>query len=724
MANILTVTGGATNLVPTTSWAAPNGLFPTSARNDGSVYGWASSTSTVTLPSTAEGDGYLIAWGFEITDTSSGRSTSSGKVVQTSGTGNFASAVAGGYTRDSTNNQSYASGWAFIDNPSASAQLQFQFVRDSDAPTGGTSRSFLQVVPLSYSDVGVYASTSTSLPGGTTPTQMTGFTGTDGTNITLSSNTVTVTGDNKRYLAMGSVSLFDSSLTTRTQRWCGFREDGTMDDATKSCMYIRNTSNDRIGTSFMGLYETSTASKTFDVFAYRGDGVAAGQGGADTEGGTTITTGAHAMVVVELNDSAEVFHSEDSTAEQALTSANTDLTISATADIAFNDSASFTRSSDTAVNIEQAMDVLLFANAGHARETVSSFTRWEGEGSFTIGGTTQSPVGIHGNFSRGDVGDGAFGSSYNSVAAYAVTSSDTVGYRHVRNSTTEDTTTQPGWVGFSAINLDTLASASAFTITADSGAYTYTGTDAALSAGRYVAGDSGTYAYTGAGAGILVGYGLVADGGSYAVTGAAAQLLLAAHIASDTGSYALTGSTAGLLFGARIASDSGAYTVTGATAELSRGAHIASDAGAYAYTGSDAALTYGSDNTLVADAGGYTYTGADAALQADRDLAADSGAYAYTGTAALLAQGYIMQADSGAYVLSGAVVDFLKTHALVADSGAYVITGTVVELLYGALGSDAVRALRHTLSPDFLRTSASPVKRRHTITPSNQRHTQ
>ncbi len=267
------------------------------------------------------------------------------------------------------------------------------------------------------------------------------------------------------------------------------------------------------------------------------------------------------------------------------------------------------------------------------------------------------------------------------------------------------------------------AAAASYTLTADSGSYTYTGTDSAVSAGRYVAGDSGTYAYTGTGAGILVGYGLVADGGSYAVTGTAAQLLLAAHIASDAGSYALTGSTAGLLFGARITSDSGAYAVTGATAELSRDAHIASDAGAYAYTGSDAALTYGSDNTLVADAGGYTYTGADAALQADRDLAADSGAYAYTGTAALLAQGYIMQADSGAYVLSGAVVDFLKTHALVADSGAYVITGTVVELLYGALGPDAVRALRHTLSPDFLRTSASPVKRRHTITPSNQRHT-
>lgn len=350
------------------------------------------------------------------------------------------------------------SGWSFIDNPSASAQIQFQFVRDQDAPSGGTSRSFLQVIPLSYADVGVYTSTSTTVSGGTTPTQITGFSGTDGTNITLSSNTVTVTGDNKRYLALGSVSVFDAGASTRTQRWCGFREDGAKDDAAKGCMYIRNTNNDRIGTSFLSLYETATASKTFDLFSYRGDGVAAGEGGADADGFTTATAGAHAMVIVELNDSAEVLQSVDSTAEQTLNNANIDITISAASDVAFNDSASFTRSSDTAINIVQAMDALVFINVGHARETVTGYTRWEGEAAFTIGGTTQSPVGIHGNFNRGDVGDGTLGSSYNSIAAFGLSSSDTIGYRHVRTSagTSTDPTTQPGWVGFNAINLDTL----------------------------------------------------------------------------------------------------------------------------------------------------------------------------------------------------------------------------------------------------------------------------
>jgi len=44
-------------MVPTTSWAAPNALFPTEDRNDSSIYTWTSSTSTLTLPSSGLADG-------------------------------------------------------------------------------------------------------------------------------------------------------------------------------------------------------------------------------------------------------------------------------------------------------------------------------------------------------------------------------------------------------------------------------------------------------------------------------------------------------------------------------------------------------------------------------------------------------------------------------------------------------------------------------------------
>jgi len=715
VANILTVTGGATSLVPTTSWAAPNGLFPTTDRNDGTVYGWASSTSTLTLPASAEGDGYLVTWGFELTDTSSGRSQSSGRIVQTSGTGNFASAVAGGYTRDSSNNQSYASGWAFIDNPSASAQLQFQFVRDSDPPTGGTSRSFLQVIPLSYSDVGVYTSTSTSLPGGTTPTQMTGFSGTDGTNITMSSNTVTVTGSNKRYLAMGSVSLFDSSFSTRTQRWCGFREDGTKDDAAKSCMYIRNTSNDRIGSSFMSLYETSAASKTIDVFAYRGDGIAAGEGGADADGGTTVTAGAHAIVVVELNDSAEVFHSEDGTAEQALTSANTDLTISATSDIAFNDSASFTRSSDTAVNIVQSMDVLLFANVGQARETVSSFTRWEGEGSFTVGGTTQSPVGIHGNFNRGDVGDGTLGSSYNSVGAYAATSSDTVGYRHVRNSSSEDVTTQPSWVGFNAINLDTL----------EGGGVSVTGTLAETQADQTLSA-SGSVSVTGTVAETQANQ-TAAISGSVTVTGTLAETQ-DSNTSTASGSVIVnvTGSLSETQAAQTLAA-SGSLIISGSVAET-EAADTSAASGTVAISGS---VSESQDNQTLAASGTMSIAGTVAETQADNTLAA-------SGTAVSSGAGTLSVVQDNNTVSASGTVTIAGTVSASEDADTLAASGTVITDATGTLSetqdnntlagnvvvlADAVRSNRHTLSPVAIRSSASPSTKRHTISEVEIRRT-
>ncbi len=187
-------------------------------------------------------DGYLFLWGYEFGDTSNGRHNPQGRMVQASGTGDFASAATGGYNRDSSEDRAYVSGWSFVDNPSASSTYQFQWQRDTDTPTGGTVRSFLQVVPLYYSDVGVYTSTSTTATGGTTPAQIAGFSGSDGSNITISSNVVSMAGDNKRYLCLGGA--YHSGMgSSRTQRWFGFRVDGTKDDAAKGCMYFRNSSN-------------------------------------------------------------------------------------------------------------------------------------------------------------------------------------------------------------------------------------------------------------------------------------------------------------------------------------------------------------------------------------------------------------------------------------------------------------------------------------------------
>ena len=506
MASILEVYQGTTTLLPGTTWAAPNGLFGATAdRNDGSIYGWADSTSTITLPSSDLADGYLFLWGYEFEDTSNGRHNPQGRMQQASGTGTFVTATTGGYNRDNSEDRSYVSGWSFVDNPSASSTYQFEWKRDSDTPTGGTVRAFIQAVPFYYADIGLYTSTSTTATGGTTPTQISGFTGTDGTNITISSSQVSVTGDNKRYLCLGS-AFHETMGGSRTQRWFGLEIDGTFDDAAKGCMYFRNTSNDEGGESFIRLIETATATRTIEVNQYRGDGVAAGQGGADVDGNTTSSLGAHALVVIELNDNAEVYSSTDSVGGQefALTGP-VDVDIASTGDIEFNDSASFTRNSDTAVNCVQTGDVFAFSNVSHAREAsaIGSGQRWTVHGEFTINGTENTDVGFHGNYNRGNQSSqDCHGSSCNQAGVFAVTASDTIGVSNQELSGTEggggDIETQAGWVGFGLINIDTLEASGGTNTNVDPGAgsLTVTGQQPALSASDNVTEEPGAGSLT------------------------------------------------------------------------------------------------------------------------------------------------------------------------------------------------------------------------------------
>lgn len=491
MATLFQATGGVIGTMqPSTTWAAPNGLFPTADRNDSSAYTWTSSTSTVTLPSSGLADGYLFLWGFEFEDTSNGRHNPQGRMTQASGTGNFVSASTGGYNRDTSEDRSYVSGWSFVDGPSASATFQFQWRRDTDAPNAsdGTVRSFIQVVPFYYSDIGLYTSTSTTATGGTTPTQITGFSGTDGTNITISSNQISVTGDNKRYLCLGS-AYHQGVGNARTQRWFGFEIDGTFDHSAKGCMYYRNAANADGGESFIKLIETATATRTIELNQYRGDGVAAGQGGADVDGNTTGSNSAHSMVVIELNDSAEVYASVDSAGGQefALTGP-VDVDIASTADIEFNDSASFTRSTDTGVNVEQNMDLFAFANVSFAREasSITSGSRWTHHGEFTVNGAEQTGVGFHGNYNRGNQSTtDTHGSSNNQAAFFAATSGQDFGVSCQELAGTEggagDIETQANWVGFGLINLDSLQGSSDTEVSANTDALTLTEQAASVS---------------------------------------------------------------------------------------------------------------------------------------------------------------------------------------------------------------------------------------------------
>jgi hypothetical protein len=135
-------------------------------------------------------NGYLII--ARVDHNGSGNRVQPNTRISYSGAGNFVSAYGVGYGRDTNNNNPYTQCFGFIDNPSASDTLQFQWKRDTNASILGTNRSSIDVIPLYYSDVGIYSSTSTSIPGGTTPNQVTGFsTVLEGTNITRLTDIVT-----------------------------------------------------------------------------------------------------------------------------------------------------------------------------------------------------------------------------------------------------------------------------------------------------------------------------------------------------------------------------------------------------------------------------------------------------------------------------------------------------------------------------------------------------
>ena len=460
MADLLKVSGGAVAVIPSTTWAAPVSMATTVDRNDSSIYSWAAATSTITLPATGLAQGYLIVVGYEHENANNSRSNPQGRIVQASGTGTFVGASTGGFNRDDSEDRAYSRTWAFVDSPSASATFQFQWRRDSDTPTaGGFVRSEVQVIPLAYGDFGAYTSVAAASAGGTVPTQITGFTGTDGTNITISGDTITVTGDNKRYLILGSQYWSDMlTSSVRTQRWHHLFVDGSAVEAAKAYSYYRQTTDDQSGDLFTWLIETATASVTIDQRESRGSDYATA-GGAESAGDVNgSAVGGHSFVVLELNDSAEVFCNESTTGSADL-STGSDMALATVAGQNIEDAASFTRASDTGMNATVAMDVLLGANISGKSDNIGNTTRLTAFAEFTVNGVEDIDS-VAGDYMRNDQSTtGTAGWSANLLGFQALAINDDIGVSQSPLPGTEFTGTASipaNWAGFWGINLDTL----------------------------------------------------------------------------------------------------------------------------------------------------------------------------------------------------------------------------------------------------------------------------
>jgi hypothetical protein len=214
--------------------------------------------------------------------------------------------------------------------------------------------------------------------------------------------------------------------------------------------------------------------------------------------------------------------------------------------------------------------------------------------------------------------------------------------------------------------------------------------------------DAGSYAVTGSNATTTVGHVVSTVAGSYAVTGSDASLRVSHVVITEAGAYAVTGSAASLAFGRSLSGDAGSYAVTGSDATFRRGYVITVDAGSYALTGAIAELLRTGSYQLTAEPGVYAITGADALVQLARTLSANPGSYSVTGADATLRLVRALAAEAGAYDVTGSAATLNKVGALsfTGDAGAYSVTGADATLRhhhvlvaesgsYALTGSDA-----------------------------------
>ena len=156
-------------------------------------------------------------------------------------------------------------------------------------------------------------------------------------------------------------------------------------------------------------------------------------------------------------------------------------------------------------------------------------------------------------------------------------------------------------------------------------------------------------------------YSLTADKGSYTTTGSTSALTASRKVAATKGSYSTTGSTAGLAAGRKVAATKGSYSTTGIAATLTY-------------------VPAGAVYTLIADKGTYSLSGVLTGLVADRRLSTDKGTYSLSGYLANLiyspvGASYILVADKGTFNISGYTSGLAAGRQLSAVKGTFNISG-------------------------------------------------
>lgn len=452
--------------LPTTSWAAMN--FATEVSNDVGSNVTSPSANTFqigeALPS---GKAKIFIANVKWDSSANNRANPQGRFVLSSGTGNLFTTYHSGYIRNNANRTAWVRVIGILTDCSEDAQIQLEVRTDKNLITGTGSianASDFQVGDLYYTAIAMYTDTTggqslNSLATRTTVNLNNTVQESDTAAIERSGNTVTIKGDNKKYLLLGSVA--GSGGGTRTQRVANFNYAGSSALDTMSYAYQRSTTNEFGGMILADLYETATTDISVEMEGFRGNRATLTGGDADAAeqaGSWTTNSGQVGMCVIELPDTAEGFKSTDATGLQTIAGGST-TTINAMRATTFNDANSYTRASNTVMNVENDHNMICWGNMFTGR-TSTSGTRGTFGCRVTINGVDQT-VGESGNFTRGDQStSGTFGGSFSAGAIFSVSNDDDIGIETFdAGDNGSGDRTQAGAVGFFALNLDSTAPA-------------------------------------------------------------------------------------------------------------------------------------------------------------------------------------------------------------------------------------------------------------------------
>ena len=513
---------------------------------------------------------------------------------------------------------------------------------------------------------------------------------------------VTLAADTK-YLILWGATCYSTDGSRHTYV-TGLNIDG--DRVQTGSGYQRNTASQGPPMCGMYLHETGGSTETLYLEATH-----------ETEGGDAGTPNVSDayLQVIELPSSAEWIHVDNGTTDSlttALASSTFDNTPISSTYRADGDSNLSLDDANEGVQNDSGDSLPVLAIGWHRwdRDSGSSGTRknpwmrWN-NGGFTLG------YGIAGAFSRGQQsGDDTFQAHYCSAATMTMADEADLKMQVQDLASTSNAdmgiyaSTSRFFLGIQVLNLETLVSAQSYTLTAESGSFSMSGTAADLEASRSLDAESVTFTYSGTDAGLNRALTIDAESGSYAHSGTDADLERGLVMAGESGSFALAGTDAALthvqgyeliaesatfvhsgtdvdlLVSVVLTAESGTFTKAGTDAGLIRSVTLEGESGVYSYVGAEAALSAG--NSLAAESGSYAISGTDAALEAAHTLQGESGSYALTGTIADLvyAGSYTLDAESGTFTLTGSIAGLEASKVMDGESGAYSLTGTLVAL--------------------------------------------